>query len=204
MVSWITNSSLLIWLRQKEQAMLKHLQKFFGDNPQAALVALDAQASIHQEEDVSMTDVTQASGASADVDAALKETVASLTAQLATANEKIATLTAQVEAAVEFKAAQEKAAAEARTALRKAKLEDVVGTEAAVGLLAATALMDDTAFEAVVAAVAFKATKEAATPAFKEVGVEGSADATKLAAEAQGSKVMDYLKVIANETTQAN
>lgn len=176
--------------------MLKHLQKFFaGDNPVA-----DAQAS-NPQEDVVMTDVTQSSGApSAEVDVALKDVVASLTEQLTAANQKIAELTAVVDAAAEFNAAQAKLAADAKAAARMAKLVDVVGTDAAANLMAVTASMEDSAFEAVVAAMSLKASKEATDPAFKEVGVEGAADPVKLAQEAQGNRMVDYLRTVVKET----
>lgn len=130
----------------------------------------------------------------------LTEQVAANAAALAEKDATIAALTAQVEAAVEFKAAQEKAAAEAKIAARNSKLVEVVGTDAAAGLMAATASLDDTAFDAVVNAMSVKAKVEATAPAFKEVGVEGTADASKVSAEAgSGNRVMDYLKNVTHE-----
>jgi len=135
--------------------------------------------------------------------AALQATVAALTeqlngkaAELADKDSKIAELTALVEAATEFKAAQEKAAAEAKVVARTAKLADVVGTEQAASLQAALASLDDAAFDVAVGAMSNKLKTEENSTAFKEVGVEGSADATKLAAEAYGGKTADYLQAI--------
>lgn len=149
-------------------------------------------------------------GVDANAHAALEATVGSLTEQLAATvsalaerDAKIAELQAQVDAAVEFKAAQAKAAAEAKVAARTAALADLVGTEQASVLQVALASLDDAAFDVALAAMSSKVKVEEKSEAFKEVGVEGSTDATKLAAEANGSRVMDYLKTIATEN-QAN
>jgi hypothetical protein len=179
--------------------MLKHLQKFFnGDTPTHA-----APAAQSKEEVTMKTDVTNDSAALAVAlteNVSLRATVVSLTEQLATAKTELTELNGVVEAAKEFKANKEKAEAEAKVAARTAKLVAAVGTVAADGLQIATASMDDTAFDAVVAAITFKAAKEAASPAFKEAGVEGEASAEKLAAQAQSNRVMDYLKNITHET----
>lgn len=131
--------------------------------------------------------------------ASLTATNATLTEQLAATLAKNVELNALVDAATEFKAAQEKAAAEAKVAARTAALADAVGTEQAASLQAAIAGLDDTAFAAVVTAMTSKSKVEASTPAFKEVGVEGSTDQTKLAAEAYGGKTADYLLAIVNK-----
>lgn len=120
----------------------------------------------------------------------LQASLASKTAELTAATGKIAELTALVEAAADFHAAQTKAALEAKLDARKAKVIATVGTEKAEALTAATASMEDGAFDAVMAAMATTATAEAATPLFKEVGVEASADTTKLVT---GNATMDYL-----------
>lgn len=163
---------------------------------------------------VEMTDVTVATATAEVVDAApaladfaaLQTTVASLTEQLAAnasalaeKDSKIAELSALVEAAVEFKAAQAQATAEAKVATRVAALAEVVGTEQATTLEAALASLDDGAFQVALSAMTTKLKVEASAPAFKEVGVEGTTDTTKLAAESNGSRVMDYLKTIAKE-----
>lgn len=175
------------------------LKRLFGQAPEAP-----AQADNQTEEKVEMTQATnEATGFAvemADTVAALTATVTSLTEQLAAKVDEVAALTAQVEAAVEFKAAQAAAAAEAKAATRLAALVGAVGTVAATGLMAATASMEDAAFDAVLAAVSLKTQAETAAPAFKEVGVEGNADATKLSAEAvSGNRVLDYLKTVKHE-----
>jgi hypothetical protein len=158
-----------------------------------------AQAEQLKEEVVNMTDVTHADAAADANVAALQSTVASLTEQLGVKDAKIAELAALVAAATEFKVAQEKAAAEAITASRVEKLTALVGTEQAANLQAATASMDAPAFDALVAAMSFKQTAEAASPAFKEVGAEGTTDQTKLNAEVYGGKTADYLQAIVNK-----
>lgn len=164
-----------------------------------------AQADNKQEETVEMTTVATTEGAGlavemADPTAALTATVAALTAELADKDSKIAELTAVVAAAAEFQAAQAQAAALAKIAARTEKLAGAVGTEQAAVLQTALASLDDAAFDVAVNAMSSKLKVEAQSPAFTEVGVEGSADATKLAAEASGSRVMDYLKSIKHDT----
>ena len=131
--------------------------------------------------------------------ASLTADVAAKAAELASKDAKIAELSALVEAATEFKAAQEKAAAEAKMAARVETLAGLVGTESAASLQAATASMDDAAFGALTAALSMKQKVEADTPAFKEVGAEGSTDQTKLAAEVYGGKTGDYLQALIKE-----
>jgi hypothetical protein len=162
-----------------------------------------------QTEGVEMTDVTTDANAStvspelAEQFAALQATVASMTEQLAInavamadKDSKIAELSAQVEAAVEFKASQAKIAAEAKVAARAAKLAEFVGDEQAASLQAATASLDDAAFDAVASAMSLKFKVEAKSDAFKEVGAEGATDQTKLNAEVIGGKTADYLQAI--------
>lgn len=175
------------------------LKRLFGQAPEAP-----AQADNQIEEKVGMTQATNDTAGlaveMADTVAALTATVTSLTEQLAAKVGEVAALTAQVEAAVEFKAAQAAAAADAKAATRLAALVSAVGTVTATGLMAATASMEDTAFDAVLAAVSIKTVAESASPAFKEVGVEGNADTSKLSAEAvSGNRVLDYLKTVKHE-----
>lgn len=119
----------------------------------------------------------------------LQASLVSATAELADAKTKIAELTTLVEAAADFHAEQAKAALEAKLDARKAKVAAAVGSDKADALMAATASMEDGAFDAVMAAMATTQNSEAETPLFKEVGVEASADPTKLASNA----TMDYL-----------
>ena len=182
--------------------MLKHLQKYFtGDKPGTPTLVAE---TLNKGVDMAVEKQEGTVAATAEVDvAALQTAVASLTEQLAAKDTQIAELSALVEAAAEYKAAQEQAVAEAKVAARSAKLTDVVGTEQAAGLLAATSMLDEASFEAVVTAMSFKMKAEASSPMFKEVGVEGQANTEKLVTEAKSNRVMDYLKSIAKEN-QAN
>jgi hypothetical protein len=176
------------------------LQRLFGQTPNALTT------NTLEGVDVTTQATTEGAGLAAEMAdqvAALTATVTSLTEQLAdnvtaiaARDSKIAELTALVEAATEFKAAQEKAAAEAKVVARVTKLTEMVGTEQAASLQAATAALDDTAFDAVVSALSVKQKVEAANPAFKEVGAEGTTDQAKLTAEVIGGKTGDYLQAI--------
>ena len=177
------------------------LKRMFGKSPDPAQAETTQEGIETMAEAV--TDVPSAHASLTDQVAALQATVTALTdqlnvkvAELADKDSKIAELTALVDAATEFKAAQAKAAAEAKVAVRTAKLAGVVGTEQATSLQAALASLDDAAFDVAVGAMSNKMKTEESSPAFKEVGVEGSTDAAKLAAETSGSRVMDYLKTI--------
>lgn len=119
--------------------------------------------------------------------AALDESKAALEA----ANGKIVALTAIVDEAAEFKASKEKAEADAKLNARKDKVVAAVGTAQAEAIIAATASMDDTGFDAVMAALSVKAVAETSGALFKEVGVDAEADQTKVQAGSNG--VMDYL-----------
>ena len=157
---------------------------------------MTTEAQAHAEADVVSAEA--ANVAALDVKG-LQDAVVSMTSLVAEKNARIAELEAIVAAATEFKAAQEKAAAEAKIAARNAALVDVVGTEQAASLQVALASLDDASFAVAVGALSNKMKVEEASPEFKEVGVEGTTDAAALAAEAQGNRVMDYLKVIAQE-----
>jgi len=176
----------------------------FGAKPDTAQ-AETTQEGIEPMADA-VTEVASAGASLTDQVVALQATVTALTdqlngkvAELASKDSKIAELTALVDAATEFKAAQEKAAAEAKVVARTAKLAEVVGTEQATSLQAALASLDDAAFDVAVGAMSNKMKTEETSAAFKEVGVEGSTDAVKLVADASGSRVMDYLKTIKHD-----
>jgi hypothetical protein len=155
-----------------------------------------APAQAETQEETPTMDVTETTSApvaetpAVDV-AGLQAALASKTAELAEAQAKIAELTADVAAAVEFNAAREKAAAEAKAAARKEKIVAAVGTDKAASLLAATEKMEDGAFDAVMAALTTTQTVEAKTDLFKEVGVDAEADTSTLTTSA--GRVMDYL-----------
>jgi GTP cyclohydrolase III len=84
-----------------------------------------------------------------------------------------------------------------KLAARKEKVVASLGTERADALLKVTEGMDDAAFEAVVSALGVSAAVEAASPLFKEVGVDAKADATKVREESarnEDSQAKKYAK----------
>lgn len=171
------------------------LKRMLGMSPSSAPEANNPVEEVNMTTEVTQADADLAQMQALDV-AGMRDAIASLTADVAAKDAKIAELSAIVEAAKEFEAAQVKAAAEAKTAARVAALVAVVGTEQAASLQAATASMDDAAFDTVVGAISATRKVESAMPAFKEVGVEGSTDQTKLAAEVTGNATLNYLQTL--------
>ena len=167
--------------------MLKHLQKFFT----APAEQPSAQAETNKE-DVTMTvKETGAALVAANTEAVagLTASLASTVAELATAQAKIVELSALVEAAVAFKAAQAEDMLKAKTAARKLAVVAAVGTDKADALLAATTSLEDEAFNAVMAAMTTASTVEAKSSLFTESGVDAAASATL----ADSNPTMDYL-----------
>lgn len=136
---------------------------------------------------------SQAAGVSA-VSAELSEqlttaqaALSDMTAKLSDAVSQIATLQANyevVQAALE-QAKQEKEMLEAQAkdkelAARKAKIEASVGTDRAPALLEATKGLSDEQFDAIVGAVKVTAEVESKSPMFREVGVQGETDLSKV------------------------
>lgn len=108
------------------------------------------------------------------------EKITGLQGELAAMAGKLTEAQAALDAADEeaVKAAQEAAAL--KLTARKEKVVASLGTERAEALLKATEGMDDAAFEAVASALGVSAAVEAASPLFKEVGVDAQADASKI------------------------
>lgn len=167
--------------------MLKHLRKYLTSAP-AENKEEDTHMAVEDKQPDLSAPVLDVTG---DV-ASLTAAIATLTTELAASQGKVAELTAQVEAATEFKAAQEAMAVEAKSAARLAKLVSAVGQDKAVGLHAATVAVDDVAFEAVVSALQTSMKTEEKSPLFTEAGVDATAD-TALVVDT-GARVMDYLK----------
>lgn len=124
--------------------------------------------------------------------AAAEEQVATLTAQLAEANEKLGAAAAAIVDSEAAKQAAEASALAAKLAVRKEKVVAAIGTARADALLTVTEGMDDAAFDAVLAALGAKADAEAADPLFNEVGVEAQADPAQVTNEE--SKEMKILR----------
>lgn len=95
-------------------------------------------------------------------------------------------------AAVEdAKAALAVDAHKAKMDARKARVEASIGTDKSVALMSATEALDDASFDAVVKALAGSVEVEAQSTMFKEVGVSGEVDTSKI--EEEGA-VMKALK----------
>lgn len=78
----------------------------------------------------------------------------------------------------------------AKMAARKAVVVATIGDAKADAFVAATEMLDDTAFEAVSSALAGSAAAEADTPLFNDVGVEAQADTTKVVEESAEMKLL--------------
>lgn len=122
---------------------------------------------------------------------------AELTAALAELAEVKASLAEVTAALAEVSNAKEAAEADAlatKLAARQVRVEAALGTELAAGFMAAVADMSDDKFEGVMAAMTASSTKEAESPAFKEVGVDAQADAQALAKAAETNGTMEILR----------
>ena len=110
--------------------------------------------------------------------------ITELTSKLAGAQAALAIIEAD-------KASMVAKAVEAKLASRKDKVVEMIGTERADALMTATANMEDAAFDAVLVAMSVATEKEANSAMFKEIGVSGEVDASKV--EEEGA-VMKALK----------
>ena len=163
------------------KGMKRELSKIFG----ASQDATPAAENVAQQEEVTSMTVKEGHAAlSANV-----EQVATLVAQLASANETLvasqsqfAELTAKFEAAqtqladiAAAKAALEVEAKQAKLTARKEKVEASIGTANAAAVLAATEGLEDAQFEAIVGAMAKSFETEASSNMFTETGVAAEA-----------------------------
>lgn len=159
-------------------------------------------AAEHTEEAANMaTKEGQAEMAAETETAELQALLESATTTLATTQGKLAEMSALYETAqaslkelADAKAALVADAAQKRMDARKEKVVASVGTARADALLAATESLDDSAFEAVVSAMAGSFEAEAKTDAFKEVGVTAPEDKAAVASEPQESEESKLLK----------
>lgn len=127
------------------------------------------------------------------LDAVLAQDVAGLQSTIAALSAENAELKELVAKATAFQENQLKLAAEAKSASRLASLVELVGNEAAATMNASLASLSDEAFSGVVSSLGAKSKAEAATPLFKEVGVDGEVDAKKLADDVKSNGVMHIL-----------
>jgi chromosome segregation ATPase len=154
--------------------MLKHLQKFFAGSP-----AQPSASAEQQEEVVDMTTQTEATASAADTKIAeLSASLATATDAIAANETKLSEVLAQLEAAHATLAAIESdkasliaKAVEAKNLTRKEKVEATLGTDKAESVLAATASLDDAAFDAVLSAFSANFEAEANSPSFQEKGI---------------------------------
>lgn len=168
------------------------LKRMLGMSPAAPAAAEDLPKDVTMNVVEDGTNVAAPDAGTVDV-ASLQASVAELTGQLSAALAREAELTELVAKATEFQADLVKQAAEAKSASRLAALATTLGDEAAATMNASLASLSDEAFSGVLASLGAKSVAEAATPLFKEVGVDGEVDTKKLADETKGSVVMDYL-----------
>lgn len=148
-------------------------------------VKVDAEDFKAELEQLKAEFATQLEGAKAEAADALAQAVAQAEQLIAAKDETIAKLVAEKEQMIADDLATKMAA-------RKEKIVASIGTEKADALMKATEGLDDTAFEAVVSAMAGSVEAEASTALFREVGVDAVADATKVVAEE--STTMKILK----------
>jgi hypothetical protein len=155
--------------------MLKeYLKKVFAGSEQETAPAAQA---ISQEEDV-MTKQEGQTNLAADINTAeLVAQLAVATTSLSAAQATVTSMAAELEAvkAAMTSLASEKAslladAQAAKFAARKDKVVATVGTAKADAIMAATAVLDDASFEAVVSALAASFEQEKKTVMFNEVG----------------------------------
>jgi len=113
--------------------------------------------------------------------------VAEADSNVAAMQAKMQEFTAQIEA--------EKLQAEAkRQEARKAAVEAAVGTAKADGLMAATAALDDAAFQAVVDALSLSVEAEANSAMFNEAGASAEADVDAAGESAEMKIIKDRYK----------
>jgi hypothetical protein len=165
--------------------MLNKFKQFLSGNTDIT----PAQADIEKEV-VNMTTATEQPMAAENNSADLAAQLASSTSALTELQASFAELSSKFEAAQAALTVVENEkkemvtkAAEARLASRKEKLVATVGSSQADTLMAAVGNLEDAQFNAVVAAMATSREAEANSEAFKEVGVSGNPDASKVAVE---------------------
>lgn len=111
------------------------------------------------------------------------EQVVALTAALQEASTLLATFSAEKEMATQV-------AKESKMAARKAVVVTNIGELKADAFLAATEMLDDTAFEAVTQALVGTVQQEANTALFKEVGVDAKADTSVAIQESEEMRIL--------------
>lgn len=151
--------------------MLDKLKKYF--NPEEETVEMTTETNqADMSADGVVAELTELKANFAQV----SETLATTKAALEAANAQLAQANAALAEVNEAKAAAEAAAAQAKADARMAKIVEAVGEGAqATNLMEATKELNDTAFDAIVGAVATKQEVEANSQMFTETGVDAPA-----------------------------
>jgi hypothetical protein len=157
--------------------MIKYLQKVFNVEKEPEMAQEETQAPMLAVDRTAELELAQASLAD------VQTKYAELSAQLETAQAALAVIEAD-------KAQMVAQAAEAKLAARKEKVEATLGTAKAEGVLAATATLEDAAFEAVLSAFAASYADEAKSPMFNEVGVAAEAAVASAPEESLEMKII--------------
>lgn len=145
--------------------MLDQLKRFFNAvEKEPEMVQETLQAPVLADNTAELASVQAALASQA-------EAFTTVTEQLAELTKKYDEAQAKLSAIEEDKASLLAKAAEVKAQARKEKVEATLGTAKAEGVLAATASLNDEAFEAVVSAFAASYDAEANSKAFKEVGM---------------------------------
>lgn len=152
--------------------MLDHLKRFFNssekepemaqEETQAAVLAVDQSAELQL-----------ALASQVEAFAELQNSHKELTAKFEQAQAALAVIEAE-------KASLVAQAAATKLEARKASVVAAIGTEKAAAMLEATSSLGDEQFEAVVGALTTSLEVEAQSMMFKEVGVSGEVDASKI------------------------
>ena len=165
--------------------MLKHLQKQLQKlitSPEVTTELVEI-----EKETTMAVDTTQ-------VDTTLQASFDALTLAFAEATAEVTRLTAVIAEAEQAKATAATAALATKMDARKELIVKAVGTERADALFSATEAMPDTAFAAVMSAMSMTSAVEAKTELFTEVGVSGTADVSKVEADAASNPTMALLQ----------
>ena len=182
----------------KENQLLNRIIKAVTGKESAPVVEATVDAVVETTETLTLAvDATAVSTELSVMRAELDGIVAALTGDLASAVNALADMTINFEAAqaalnalTAEKAELAVKAEAAKFTARKEKVVSAIGTEKADGLMLATQGLDDTAFDAVVSALAGSVDVEASKGLFTEVGVSATADTTKIVAESPEMKIL--------------
>lgn len=164
--------------------MLEKFKKKLGIEGQVKEVEASAELSdVQAQLAEALSQVETANAMIAEMTAAHAEALSAVERELEAAKAALDALKAEkAEMIAKAEAAKQKA--------RKEKVVAIIGTEKADALMAATAHLDDAAFEAVVSALAVSVEVEASSDMFKEVGVDAEVDTAKAVQESEEMRLI--------------